>query len=74
MTPVKWVSIQGLPVFSSLDYIIWVENQMRTHFWPDKIIKSVWDFHAVSGTVTTLPQQGNTLTQRWPGTGNPHPQ
>ena len=57
MTPAKWVSIQGLTVFSSLDYIILTEHQLSADL-PDEIMKSGWDFHAVSGTVTTLPQRG----------------
>ena len=58
MTPAKWVAIQELPVFSTLDYIILTEHQLSAEFRPDEIIKSGWDFHAVSGTVTTLPQRG----------------
>jgi len=58
MTPAKWLTIQELPVFSSLDYIILTEHQLSAEFRPDEIIKSGWDFHAVSGTVTTLPQRG----------------
>jgi len=58
MTPAKWVAIQELPAFSSLDYIILTEHQLSAEFRPDEIIKSGWDFHAVSGTVTTLPQRG----------------
>jgi len=58
MTPAKWVAIQELPVFSSVDYIILTEHQLSAEFRPDEIIKSGWDFHAVSGTVTTLPQRG----------------
>ena len=54
MTPTKWVAIQELPVFSTLDYIILTEHQLSAEFRPDEI----WDFHAVSGTVTTLPQRG----------------
>jgi len=45
MTPAKWVAIQELPVFSSLDYIILTEHQLSAEFRPDKIIKSGWDFH-----------------------------
>jgi len=58
MTPAKWVAIQELPVFSTLDYIVLTEHQLSAEFRPDEIIKSGWDFHAVSGTVTTLPQRG----------------
>ena len=58
MTPAKWLSIQGLSAFPSLDYIILTEHQLSAEFWPDEIIKSGWDFHAVSGTVTILPQRG----------------
>jgi len=54
----KWVAIQKLPVVSSLDYIILTEHQLSAEFRPDEIVKSGWDFHAVSGTVTTLPQRG----------------
>jgi len=58
MTPAKWVAIQELPVFSSLDYIIFTEHQVSAEFRPDEIIEIGWDFHAISGTVTTLPQRG----------------
>jgi len=58
MNTAKWVAIQELPVFTSLDYIILIEHQLSAEFRPDKIIKSGWDFHVVSGTVTTLPQRG----------------
>ena len=58
MTPAKWLSIQELPVFSSLEFIILTEHQLSAEFRPDEIIKSGWDFHTVSGTVTTLPQRG----------------
>ena len=56
MTPAKWLSIQGLSVFPSVGYIILTEHQLSAEFRPDEIINSGWDFHAVSGTVTTLPQ------------------
>jgi len=49
MTPAKWLFIQDLPVFPSLDYIILTEHQLSAEFRPDEIIKSGWDFHAVSG-------------------------
>jgi len=55
MTPAKWVAIQELPVFSSLDYIILTEHHLSAEFRPEEIVKSGWDCHAVSGTVTTLP-------------------
>jgi len=58
MTPAKWVVIQELPVFSSLHYIILTKHQLSAEFRPDENIKSGWDFHAVSGTVMTLPQRG----------------
>jgi len=58
MTPAKWVAIQELPVFPTVDYIILTEHQVSAEFRPDEIINSGWDFHAVSGTVTTLPQRG----------------
>jgi len=58
MTPAKWLSIQGLSVFPSPDYIILTEHQLSAEFRPDEIIKSGWDFHAVSGTVLTLPHRG----------------
>jgi len=45
-------------LLSSLDYIILTEHQLSAEFRPDEIIKSGWDFHTVSGTVTTLPQRG----------------
>jgi len=57
-----------LPVFSTLDYIILTEHQLRAESRPDEIIKSGWDFHAVSGTVTTLPQRlGGYRGQRYRG-------
>ena len=58
MSPAKWIAIQELPVFPTLDYIILTEHQLSAEFRPDEIIKSGWDFHAVSGTVTTFPQRG----------------
>ena len=58
MTPDKWKSMRGLTVFPSIQYIILTEHQLNAGFWPDEIIKSGWDLHAVAGTVTTLPQQG----------------
>jgi len=58
MTPAKWLSIQGLSVFPSLDYIILTEHQLSAEFRSDEIIQSGWDFHALSSTVTTLPQRG----------------
>jgi len=56
MTPAKWLATQELPVFSSIDYIILTTHQFSAEFRPDEIIKSGQDFHAVSGTVTTLPK------------------
>ena len=47
-----------LPVFCTLDYIILTEHQWSAKFRTDEIIKSGWDFHAVSGTVTTLSHRG----------------
>ena len=58
ITPAKWVAIQELPIFSSLDYIILTAHQLSAEFRPDKIIKSGWDYHAISGTVTSLPRRG----------------
>ena len=40
MTPTRWVSIQELSVFSTLDYINLTEHQLHTEFRPDEIIKS----------------------------------
>jgi len=40
MTPAKWVAIQELPVFPTLDYIILTEHQLSAEFRPDEIIKS----------------------------------
>jgi hypothetical protein len=37
--PAKWLFIQGLSVFSSLDYIILTEHQLSAEFRPDEIIK-----------------------------------
>jgi len=54
MTPAKWVAIQELPVFSTLDYIILTEHQLSAEFRPEEIIKSGWDFHAVSGTLHAI--------------------
>jgi len=45
-------------LFRLLDYIILTEHQLSAEFRPDKIIKSGWDFHAVSFTATSLPQRG----------------
>ena len=58
MSLAKWIAIQELPVFPTLDYIILTEHRLSAEFRPDEIIQSGWDFHAVSGTVTTLPQRG----------------
>ena len=58
LTPEKWKSIQDLEIFTSLDYIILTEHQLSPQFRPHEIIQSGWDFHAVSGTVTTLPRRG----------------
>jgi len=60
MTPAKWLSIQELPVFLSLDYNILTKHQLSAEFRPDEIIKSEiiksgWDFHAVSSTAMTHP-------------------
>ena len=46
MTLAKWVAIQELPVFSTLDYL--TEHQLSAEFRVDEIFKSGWDFHAVS--------------------------
>ena len=35
MTPAKWVVVQDLPVFSTLDYIILTEHQLSADFRPD---------------------------------------
>ena len=37
--PAKWLFIQGLSVFSSLDYIVLTEHQLSAEFRPDEIIK-----------------------------------
>ena len=58
MTPEKWESIQDLDIFPSLDFIILNEHQLSAQFRPDEIIRSGWDFHAVSGAVTNLPRKG----------------
>jgi len=55
MTPEKWESIQELDIFPSLDLIILTEHQLSAQFRLDEIIRSGWDFHAVSGAVTNLP-------------------
>ena len=38
MTPAKWVAIQELPVFSTLDYIILTEHQLSADFRPNEVI------------------------------------
>ena len=58
MTPEKWESIQELDIFPSLDFIILTEHQLSAEFRPDEIIRSGWDFHAVSGAITNLPRKG----------------
>jgi len=58
MTPEKWESIQELAIFPSLDFIILTEHQLSAQFRPDDIIRSGWDFHAVSSAVTNLPRKG----------------
>lgn len=57
ITPNKWEFIQKIPVFKLLDYIILTEHQLSAQFRPDEIIKSGWDFHAISGPETNLPQK-----------------
>jgi len=59
MIPEKWESIQDLDIFPSLDFIILTEHKLSAQFRPDEIIRSGWDFHAVSGAVTNLPRKGN---------------
>ena len=59
MTPEKWESIQDLDIFPSLDFIILTEHQLSAQFRPDEIIRSGWDFHAVSSAVMNLPRKGN---------------
>ena len=51
-------TVEDLAIFLSLDFIIVTEHQLSAQFRPDKIIRSGWDFHAVSGAVTNLPQKG----------------
>jgi len=51
-TPEKWDSIQDLDIFPSLDFIILTEHQLSAEFRPDEIIRSGWDFHAVSCAIT----------------------
>ena len=58
MTPEKWESIQELDIFPSLDLIILTEHQLSAEFRPDEILRSGWDFHAVSGAITNLPRKG----------------
>jgi len=58
MTPEKWESIQDLDIFPSLDFIILTEHQLSAQVRPDEIIRSGWDFYAVSGAVTNLPRKG----------------
>jgi len=40
MSLVKWIVIQELPVFPTLDYIILTEHQLSAEFRPDEIIQS----------------------------------
>jgi len=35
------------------------EHQLSAHFRPDEIIRSGWDFHAVSDAVKNLPRKGH---------------
>ena len=51
------MGVQKLPVCKLLDYIILTEHQLSAQFRPDEIIKSGWDFHAISGPETNLPQK-----------------
>jgi len=51
-------SYPRIATFFPLHYIILTEHQLSAEFRPDEIIKSGWDFHAVSRTVTILPQRG----------------
>jgi len=39
LTPAKWLSIQGLSAFYSLDHIILTEHQLSAEFRPGEIIK-----------------------------------
>jgi len=56
-------------LFSRL--LILTEHQFSTEFRPDEIVKSRWDFHAVSGTVTTSTRISRTAVQRWTSTSHP---
>jgi len=40
------------------NFIILTEHQLSAQFRPGEIIRSGWDFHAVSGAVTNLPRKG----------------
>jgi len=53
MTPAKWLCIQGLSVFSSLEYIILTEHQQSTEFQPDEIVKK--DATSMSYPVLSQP-------------------
>jgi len=55
--PSEMVIYPRIVCFPFLDYIILIEHQLSAEFLPDESMKSGWDFHAVSGTVTTLPQR-----------------
>jgi len=58
MTPEKWDSIQDLYILPSLHFTILTEHQLSAQFRPDEIIRSGWNFHAVSGVVMNLPRKG----------------
>jgi len=50
-------SLHALPLLMLTQSIL-TDHQLSAKFRPDEIIKSGGDFHAISGTVTTLPQRG----------------
>jgi len=62
MTPEKWESIQDLDIFPSFDFIILTEHHLSAQFRPDEIIRSGWDFHAVSGAVTICPERDTAVS------------
>ena len=65
MTPAKWFCIQGLSIFSSLEYIILTEHQQSTEFQPDEIVKK--DATSMSYPVLSQPFPNEDRGQRYRG-------
>ena len=73
MTPAKWLSIQELPVFSSLDYIILTEHQLSAEFRPDEIIKSGCNAYTAEKIESHItPLDSHTLFRRMGDTNPAH--